>query len=283
MVLLRGRGARRGLAKGSQVTEIHGGHHLLKVPLPDQSYQLELGDLAIFIDEAGDTKLADPSNAFFVLGGAIILGQDADLIAKKWALVRQAITGSPSGAVHMREHSAKIRGELETTLLTFFNYADMARLAVSFEQDGAFDLRKGGSGIVLRAVFHEFLHQQGKIGTPIKVSSFKVIFEESPLLGKISELCKSLTVECGDDKEVPVEFIHLSKKAEDPSLEIADVIVHTACGSIRTGRREPYFERRVEAIFNPTNRAPGLLRSLKGNFKNGMSGTGGANRLGNCD
>jgi hypothetical protein len=237
------------------------------MPLLDQSYDLKPGELAMFIDEAGDTMLADPSNAFFVLGGAMILGQDLDLVARKWAMVREAITGSPSGRVHMREHSLKIRGELETTLLTFFNYADMGRLSVSFEQDGAFDLRKGGSEIVLRAAFHEFLDQQGKMGAPVKVSSFKVIFEKGPLLGKIAELCKSLTVEDHDGKEVPVEFIHLSKKAGEPSLEIADVIVHTACGAIRTGRREPYFERRVDAIFTPTNGAPGLLRSLKGDFK----------------
>lgn len=232
---------------------------------PLSNYQLADNDLGLFIDESGDTALRDPVNRQFVLGCAMVLGCDINNIQTKWRIVRRAITGNEGSPIHMRTHSGVIRDSAQNALVNFFDYADMARLAVSFVQDVNFDVRGRASKIVLRAVFDELLARQAELCSRVRVNSLTVVFEKSPLIKGISRLCEDLTLHEGD-RSVPLKFVHLSKNICDVNLEIADVISHTMSASVRLQPSPPLIAERFVSIFQPKNQAPGLARELTGLF-----------------
>lgn len=228
-------------------------------------YDFGPNDLGFFIDESGDTALRDPKNSMFVFGAALVLGSDIIDIHNKWGAVRKAITGSHDQPVHMRLHSSIIRDLAQDALINFFNSANIGRLAVSFVQEGNFDLKGKASSIVLQAVFDELLARQAELCSRVWFRSITIVFEKSPLIKEISKLSEGLALQEGPRK-VPVNFIHLSKSAYDPNLEIADVISHTMSGSLRSKPAPEFIQERFQSIFQPKNEAAGLARELTGNF-----------------
>jgi hypothetical protein len=231
-----------------------------------ESYQAAADELVIFIDEAGDARLNDPHNRLFVLAGCIALGGSMDAVAEDWKDISKSVLGNSESPLHFTQHQRQIRrGSRESHLDAFFNRADIGRVGVAISESSGIKLSSTAGSLVIRAAFDELLFQQAQI---IKVRSSKVsvIFEDSVIMRRVYELCRSLVLVRDGNHDIPLQFISVTKANNLTWLEMADAMAHTLAGSVRTLGSNERFERRRQAIFMPNGGAPAVARDLVATF-----------------
>lgn len=234
--------------------------HPVKQLLRD--HKVESDEIIIFVDESGDCKLKDPNNKVFILAACIALGATMDKVASDWSFVREAICGDRDKFIHFKDRGRRLRKfRHQIELCEFFNNADIGRLAVALTEAKGIDLTNFHGGVVIKSVFDELLVEYAKL-IKYPYSQLVIIFEDSPMMRRVYELCKDLTLERSDGVSVILKFFWITKASNTPWMEMADGMAHTLAGKIRATGTKSDFDARYQAIFNPLNKAPALSRKL---------------------
>lgn len=212
-------------------------------------------ELALLVDESGDTALRDPANRLFALGGALVAGPDVELISKRWLLLREMVLGNPEAKLHMAEHSVLIREERQAYLLEVLSKSPFARIGISVTQSTNVRIERGTADSLLDASLNELLTMHGEMAPYCLLPRMAVLFEHSPLSERLARLCQGLAVHA-NGQPVPLRVEHVTKAKFGPIGEIADCIAHTVCAYSRTSAPEAFIKDRWDAIFKPINRMP---------------------------
>jgi len=185
------------------------------LPLPDDC-------LAVFVDDTGHEALLK-DHPVYGLGGCATPGRDLDrYIRDPWREVRRLVTGSPDTPLHANEFARSATQDDILNVAKFFRVNPFARLGgiVSFKSQLSDHL---DSIRTIADVLKERIRQTAS-HTPC--GSVAIIFESSDRADRLIEAAfQDFGLE-EDGKPIPVECYFMRKELGEPSLEVADFIMH---------------------------------------------------------
>lgn len=231
-----------------------------------RDYKVASDEIALFVDESGDSQLKDPNNKVFILAACVTLGASMNQVADEWSYVREALCDDRNKQLHFKDLRRRLQNSRrQKKLCDFFDKADVGRIAVAMTEAQGVDLTSFHGGLVIRATFDELLFQQAKL-IGCNYTKLVIMFEDSPIMRRVYELCKNLSLKKGDDLLIPLNFHWITKDINAPWMEMADGIAHTWAGKVREGSSGQRFDNRYRAIFAPSSGAPAVSRKLTSTF-----------------
>lgn len=222
-------------------------------------------EVIIFVDESGDPTLNDPGNPLFLLGACLVTGQQLNArLREPWLGVRETILGQRDRALHMREAGRRLNDKHISTLIEFFDRATFKRLSFCVSDQTLFELGEIPRAPILEMSLEFLLSAAAELTFGDSyIDGFSVIFEQGPLAERMRQFLPRRRLHRQDGEgivsSVPVNWAFVGKDADEPGLEVADFIAHTAAGHTRSKTRLK-FEPRFNSVF-PKSR-PELCKSL---------------------
>ena len=221
-----------------------------------EKYYYGSRELVMFLDEAGDGVLGDPENPMFVIGGCACFGTDLNAeIRTPWLDVREAVLRNRDSPIHMRELRT-FGKRREAAMSSFFDKSTFKRVAMRITNA---TLLEGFDGLprppIVELAFQTMLKSSEQLmPTDTPTEAISLIFEDGPFVDRFRKSWARQKLTRSDGVMIPVSWAVLPKGAGEPGLEVADYIVHTACGFART-KDEPSskFAARNAAVFPPNS------------------------------
>jgi hypothetical protein len=209
--------------------------------------------LLVFADETGDPAYRDPANPVFGLGGCTVIARDVDrLIRNPWSSVRTALGRGATARLHAKQAERRMTEAKQKVLRAFFIEQPFGRVAyissLQTKYSGKLD------DAVVRSTSLAFLQRVVAVAKWQPFSSITVIFEDNPhLISRFERALAGAQLE-EDGRVIPLEWYVMPKSAGEPSLEVADFMMHTVAGYIRSGRDpQGKFAARFSAVFGTKN------------------------------
>lgn len=192
-------------------------------------------ELVAFVDESGDPTLNDPNNPIFVLGLCAVYGDQLNNeLRRPWLKVRQALTGSQEKAVHMKDLQRRVRPRQVQSTLNYFSNSSILRVSFAITDATVFENGELPKAPVLELALEHLHVALSEIMTnDFPTESLSVIFEDGPLAKRIAPLLPMRRLTRNDGVSIPVCWATLNKGSNEPGLEAADFIAHSASGYFR--------------------------------------------------
>lgn len=212
----------------------------------------EIGDdaLLIWIDETGNEDLSDKNYPLFGLGGCVVeAGHYLKAVSQPWQRIRRKVFGDVS-SLHANElHPTN---QQIAALSRFFDYGAFGRVASIVPASA----RIAPSLETYQACSVALGHRISAVANHMHYSSVVLLVEDSERgnvsaekwLGRISV---SRSYNGGPAQEVPMQHFFLPKHLNEPGLEVADFIVHTAGREGRARNRESAEVKDFAHVFAP--------------------------------
>ncbi|MCZ4297110.1 DUF3800 domain-containing protein [Henriciella marina] len=212
-------------------------------------------EIVVFVDEAGDPKLADPNNPIFAFGACAVWGDKLnDTLRLPWNEVRKTVVGGESQPIHMRKLSRRFGKSKSDAIAEFFSDEEIKRASIVITDRTVFEVDGLPFTPVLQVAMAMLLKGIAKLMVgAVPMEAVSVIFEDGPLISKIREAWPHQTLIRNDGVTVPVSWATLEKAELEQGLEVADFIAHSAAGYMRHHRSaDSKFSNRYAAI-HPKN------------------------------
>jgi hypothetical protein len=220
-------------------------------------------EIVVYIDESGDPTLRDPGNPLFLFGACVVFGgQVQSLIREPWLDLRAQVLGDRNKPLHMRELGRRLSEHQLAHLTEFFHRATFKRVSFAVTAETLFDGEFPKNPVLGLSMEFLFRNVAELMSGETYIDGLSIIFEEGPLAERMKKVWPQRKLNRTDGKgevsDIPVSWAVAPKSENDPGLEIADFIAHTAAGFTRNGSRAK-FESRFQAVF-PADK-PNLFRS----------------------
>lgn len=206
-------------------------------------------DLLFFIDETGDETFRDPRNPIFGLGGVAVLGSElAPLIEQPWQIVRRSLGQKANTPLHANRFERRLSNKKESLIIEYFENNPVRRFALIARNDTTF-VGPQIDDPIIASMSNVLLKRIESIAKWTHARCIQVIFEENArLVPKLEKFIGNTRFEENGDV-LPLNC-YVMKKGCNPGLEVADFLIHTVAGHIRSGRdTNGKFARRFDAIF----------------------------------
>jgi hypothetical protein len=203
-----------------------------------------------FVDETGHEELAEGHRAFG-FGGCAALGRDLDrLIRIPWKKIRSVVAGNEDTALHAADINAKLTGDQQKLIGSFFSDNEFARIGVASTSKAELV----GEIELMTAVAKTFANRIVEIVRWSAARSIAVIFERNDrIAGRLKAEFGSIGFS-EDGKPIPVDWYFMDKGA-DPALDVADFIANTMHGMAiaKLRGRAAHTRKDFEAAFKTKN------------------------------
>jgi len=208
--------------------------------------------LLAWIDETGSEDLKDPNYPLFGLGGCVIDAKRyAAEVQSPWQKIKKDIFG---GATSLHATDLKATPDQIAALSKFFDYRGFGRVASILPVSANIaptleNYETCAYALGLRIA---------KVSAAFRYNSVVLIVESSergdPLAEKwLSRISILREYESGRKEEVPMRHFFLPKQLNEPGLEVADFIAHTAGREGRARLRGKESVKDFKHVFHPRN------------------------------
>jgi hypothetical protein len=198
---------------------------MMKQPITEELH-LTADDLLVFIDDTGHETFAG-NQAYYGLGGCIVLGAHYGLLKAEWMDVRRQINGSPDTPLHASQfpHSQ-----------TNFDVLSKFFLNPSFLRIAAASIRSTPlptgmhPAMPVMGILHEYVIFAAN---NLPCSRVTMIVESSQ---RADPVIRQHFLQLQPDRaeiKVPVTYCLMPKSGAEPGLEIADFIINAAGSQVR--------------------------------------------------
>lgn len=213
-------------------------------------YKFFYGDdeVVAFIDESGDEVLKDPNNPVFVLGCCMVRGRDLPALREGWLVVRERVLGNRDARMHMRE--LRLDEQQDAVIREFFDKGVFYRTSITVTDRTVFQV----GPFPFLPIFQIAMGLVGQLVAALMTGQpshgLSLVIEDNERLRSLYFAHLSKHRLLMDGISMPVSWALLTKKANEPALEIADYISHSTAGFMRSNRDETSkFAPRYKAIF----------------------------------
>ncbi len=191
--------------------------------------------LILYIDETGSVLMNDPNYPVFGFGACAIFVKEWNMeVSRPWIQMKQNHFGGESFSMHATDIQQNIQPEQIQQLSNFFKTKRFGRLAVvttdriQLQTIKKVDLLT----VLLRSFILRVKDYLSKTNSSLE--SLVIIFEESEsLLPSIIDKFNDKWFEELKRNNVNITFGYQSKNENEPGLEIADFVAHTAGSQAR--------------------------------------------------
>ena len=186
--------------------------------------------LVVFVDETGNEDYSDPKNPTFGRGGCAVLGGEEyeTLIKKPWRKLKREKLGGATKPFHAAEFGQSRPTKAQITRINRFLQQRFWRFAVMSDARTALppgiDGHRAISLVTIKFVTRLVANYDG-------INSVALVFEASD---RGNELVKrdfdlaTMDLINRSGSRVEVEGVFMEKKFNEPGLEVADLVAHTA-------------------------------------------------------
>jgi hypothetical protein len=157
------------------------------------------------------------------------MAAELDLLVRgPWREVRRKVLGSPDASLHAADLRNPTEEQIEA-ITAFFTSGRFARIGVTITSATKLHPDLPTIELVAKAL----LNRIADVGQWTQLALMAVIFESSKRADPLLQAALAdLRLEV-DGARTPIEVFFMPKSANDPALEVADFIVHTAGGQAR--------------------------------------------------
>lgn len=213
-------------------------------------------ELVAFVDESGDPTLNDPNNPIFVLGLCAVYGDALDSeLRLPWLNVRQSLTGSQEEAIHMKDLQRRIKPKQVQNVVDYFSNSSILRVSFAITDKTVFENGELPKSPVLELALENLLIALAELmNNDFPTEALSVIFENGPLVERMKPHWPHRKLTRSDGVSIPVSWSTLEKSSNEPGLEVADFIAHSATGYFRHNKSEnSAFFKRYQAVHPKNN------------------------------
>jgi hypothetical protein len=206
--------------------------------LSDITWDVDLGPttLLLAIDDTGDPATNDPNYPVFGLGGcAVLAGQYSEAVRRPWASMKGKYFSGPLNPLHAAELRSPSTEQI-AALNAFFENSQFFRAAALITDQLAITGRVARVelvSLVLTRLLERILRR-------VPCSKVAILLDSSERLNpELARVFEGLTVNQslnGASREIPTEFLEITKSMCEPALEVADFVMHTAGRAARRSR-----------------------------------------------
>jgi hypothetical protein len=178
--------------------------------------------LVVFVDDTGHEALV-AGHPVYGLGGCAVMTHDLDrVICQPWHEVRRKVTGSADTPLHAASFGRTATEEQIRIVADFFRTQPFARLGAII----SVKTRLTGDLGTVDTIAGVLKNRIVDIAKWTRFTEVHVIFESSERANRhIEAAFGDFRIE-ENGKAMPVECYFMPKDAADPSLEVADFIMH---------------------------------------------------------
>jgi hypothetical protein len=191
---------------------------------------IEPGSFILFLDETGHENLNDPHYPILGIGGCAIMGDDYDnLIRKPWRQIKNDFFGNPDFPLHAAD-SRNFTEEQVKAIAKFFTTQAFSRFAAVMKITTTVSKEL----IPYQAVALAVMKRIEKLIPASQLNSVHLVFEASDRTDILIARHFEDLIILADGHEIPTEKYRMTKSTHEPGLEVADFIIHTAGGQVRS-------------------------------------------------
>lgn len=214
---------------------------------------LESSCLMAFVDETGDEHFSDPNHPVYGMGGCAILASDYDqVIIKPWSRLKEEYFGGASKALHANELRKPQKKQI-LALSDFFRKSSFSRFAAVASSKTAFP-----NGLIpYQAIAYVLLRTIEKVAKRFSFNRLVIMLEASSRTKREAEkyfgpFSKIKFERDGLFTESEVQYYWIPKKLNQPGIEVADFIMHTVGGQVRSRLKNPNapFRKDFSTVFH---------------------------------
>jgi hypothetical protein len=205
--------------------------------------------LLVFIDETGNELLKDPKFPIFGIGGCVAeSGNYITNVRNPWHFLKNEEFDGENQPLHATDLRKPTESQIDI-LNKFFSTCAFGRFAVVMSNKTILKSDQNLYHLIVRSVFERINY----IAQNSVFDSICIIIEESQRTDELNMDFFTRYDFIKNGEKVPVKYFIMSKKLNEPGLEVGDFIIHTAGISVRdrlSGKRTKEKERKdFEAVF----------------------------------